>query len=305
MTVTGLVEPSSLGITDAHNHLWIEPPQGAAPGGPILCNYAAIAAELQDYAAAGGKSQVDCQPGGCGRDGNRLRALSRHSGVMIVASTGFHLQRYYPPEAPIWAMKAGQALAYFLAEIRQGLEETRAEGPVYPGLIKIAMQASLEDTPLHLLEAAVGAALASGLALAVHTERGQGVEEFLELFLELGLPPQRLVFCHLDKRPDAGLHRELAQAGVLLEYDTFYRPKYHPEENLWRLLEDLGQGDLHTQVALATDLADGSLWRRIGGGPGIARFAADIPERLRSLALPEESITALTGGNIARRLASQ
>lgn len=303
ITVTGPVEPDSLGITDAHNHAWIDPPVGAAPGAPVLRDYDAIAAELSDYRAAGGRTQVDCQPGGCGRDGNRLRALSLHSGVAIVASTGFHLRRYYPPQAAIWTMDTDRAAACFLAEIQDGLEETRGEQPVYPGLVKTAVHESLVESSLSLLEAAAQASQASGLAIAIHTERGQGVEDCLEFFVRQGLSSQRLIFCHVDKRPDIGLHRELAQAGALLEYDTFYRPKYQPEKHLWPLIRAMVQAGWHTQVALATDLADGSLWQRIGDGPGIARFASEIPARLESLGIGAQVISALTGGNIARQLA--
>lgn len=303
ITVTGPVEPSSLGITDAHNHVWIDPPVGAAPDVPALREYDAIAAELNDYCTAGGGAQVDCQPGGCGRDGDRLRALSIHSRVFIVASTGFHLQRYYPPDAAIWMMNADQVAAFFLAEIRDGLEETRGEQPVYPGLIKIAVYGTPLESPMSLVEAAGQVSKASGLAIAMHTERGQGVEHYLEFFVRQGLSPRRLIFCHVDKRPDFGLHRELAQAGALLEYDTFYRPKYHPEKYLWPLIDAMVQAGLQTQVALATDLADARLWQHIGCGPGIARFASEIPARLRALDINEEAISGLIGGNIARQLA--
>ncbi len=303
ITVTGPVEPEQLGITDAHNHAWIDPPIGAAPGVPVLCDFEAIAAELSDYYEVGGRTQIDCQPGGCGRDGNRLRDLSLHSKVSIVASTGYHLQRYYPPLASIWEMDTDQATAYFLAEIQQGMEETRGEQPVYPGQIKIAVHESLPESPVHLLKAALEASKESGLAISVHTERGQGVEDFLNWFIQEGLSPQRLIFCHVDKRPDRGLHRQLARAGVLLEYDTFYRPKYHPEEYLWPLIQEMAKDGLSTNIALATDMADGGLWKRIGGGPGIARFASEIPSRLKSLEINDDMISALTGGNIAHRLA--
>ena len=302
ITVTGPVEPASLGITDAHNHLWIDPPAGAAPGSPALREYDAIATELGDFRAAGGGAQVDCQPGGCGRDGNRLRALSIHSGVRIIACTGFHLRRYYPPEAALWRMEADQAAAVFLTEINTGLEEARGPEPVYPGLIKTAVSEKLADSPTCLLEAAIHASQTSGLAIAVHTERGQGVEDYLRFFTLHGLPLERLIFCHMDKRPEVGLHRELAQAGVLLEYDTFYRPKYEPEKHLWPLILALVEAGLHTSVALATDLADGHLWQRIGGGPGIASFAREIPARLKSLGVDPAVNAALTGGNVANRL---
>lgn len=303
MTVLGPVNVESLGILDAHNHVWIDPPQGVAPGAPVLREFEAIAAELGDFRASGGAAQVDCQPAGCGRDGRRLRALSEVSGVHIVAITGAHLPRYYPPEAPIWQMNAEEAQEYFVREIQHGLEETREAEPVFPGLIKIAAQENLKSSPLELFEAAAQASRTTSIAIAIHSERGQAVEDILRFMVSAGADPARLIFCHVDKRPDIGLHRELASEGVLLEYDTFCRPKYHPKENLWPLIEALLRDGFSSRVALASDLADGSQWQRSGGGPGIARFASEIPARLASMEVDPEAMSALIGGNMAHRLA--
>ena len=91
----------------------------------------------------------------------------------------------------------------------------------------------------HLITAAAQASLESGLTIEMHTQKGQAVEEFIEFFDQQGLPPQQLVICHIDKRPDHGLHMELAQAGYMLEYDTFFRPNTSRRRTLWPLLEDM------------------------------------------------------------------
>ncbi|MFH1185812.1 MAG: hypothetical protein V1755_12370, partial [Chloroflexota bacterium] len=76
MTVQGPAAYETLGITDAHNHVWISPVPGANPSGPVLDQFDAIQRELVEYREAGGKTLLDCQPGGCGRDANKLLALS-------------------------------------------------------------------------------------------------------------------------------------------------------------------------------------------------------------------------------------
>lgn len=303
ITVTGPAAPETLGITDAHNHLWITALPEIASGAPVLNDETAIRQELIDYREAGGGAQIDCQPGGCGRDGNRLLRLSQDSGVLVVASTGFHLPRYYPPGAVLWAMDADQAARYFLDEIRNGLQESRAAQVVFPGLIKIAVPERLADAPSAQMLAAARASLESGYAIAMHTERGAGVEDYLDWFNRQGVRPERLVFCHVDKRPDHGLHQELARAGVLLEYDTFFRPKYRPEQNVWPLIEYMVNAGLQDSLALATDLADGELWARIGGGPGLLGFAVTIRRRLEVMGFTPSAIAAMLGGSIARRLA--
>ena len=98
ISVRGEIEISAVGICDAHGHLWINPVENLNPDAPVLNQLDAIKEELVDYKNSGGTSIIDCQPGGCGRDGNQLRLLSDYSSVNVIASTGFHLQRYYPAD---------------------------------------------------------------------------------------------------------------------------------------------------------------------------------------------------------------
>ena len=309
-TVLGPVPPGALGVTDAHNHLYIGRVPGAPPDAPVLSEREGqprdgIRRELAAFRALGGGAIVDCQPGGCGRDGRVLRQLSRATGVHVVAATGFHRRRYYPPGAPLFALSAERAAAVFQDEIARGLEETRGDGDaVYPGVIKIAAEAALEATPPALLAAAAEVCRATGYAMEVHTERGAAVEALLDYFSARGVAPQRLVFCHVDKRPDFGLHRALAGAGVLLEYDTFYRPQYDPERGVWPLLARMIDAGLSGSVALATDMADPALWAELGGGPGLPGIFSHIAARLPGLGADATASAALLGGNIAARLAT-
>jgi predicted metal-dependent phosphotriesterase family hydrolase len=302
-TVLGPVDPRVLGIVDAHSHVWVEAAPDAPAPSPSLADREAILAELRDFRRAGGGAIVDCQPGGCGRNGNILAELSAASGVALVACTGFHRRRYYSPDAQLWRMKASAAADAFIGELRQGLVETR-EGPVpvRAGLVKAACEATLGATPRAPLEGAAWAARVTGAALAVHTERGKAAEEIVRFLASEEVDAHRLILCHMDKRPDFGLHRELAQAGVLLEYDTFHRPKYDPEANLWPLIERMAAAGLDGAVALATDMADPALWA-YGGGPGPASLPGSIRVRLQALGLSPQTITGMLGHNVAARLA--
>ena len=270
---------------------------------PVLDNYDAIKDELSAYRQQGGGAQIDCQPGGAGRDGRKLRDLSRESDVKIVACTGFHLEGYYPRQAPIWNMNSDQAREYFLEEIRLGLEETRDAEVVYPGLIKIAGLGSLEESPLHLFDAAVEAAKETDLAIEMHTEKGQDLERFAEYFSKQGISPGKVVFCHVDKRPDKSLHQEMAEAGFLLEYDTFFRPKYQPEKHLWPLIEEMVADGYEKALVLATDQADPMMWSEMGTGPGLPGLIKVIKKRLDEVIQEPGIVQDLIGRNISRCLA--
>lgn len=301
-TVLGPVAADQLGTVDAHSHLWISSQELDIGGASVLDQEDLIIEELREYRNSGGGSQIDCQPGGAGRDGNRLASVSNAAGVHVIACTGFHLKRYYQAQNMIWSMSFDQAVEYFLGEVDYGLEETRHLDPVYPGFIKIAVQETLEKSPRHLMEAAAFASKRTGLLIEMHTERGSRVEDFVEYFGNLNLAPDRLVICHIDKRPDLGLHQELCQAGFLLEYDTFFRPKYNPENNLWPLLRELVAGGFSDSIALATDLAENEMWNSMGQGPGLAGFPTIIKDRLDTEFQERQIVERMMGGNIADRL---
>lgn len=303
-TVQGEISHEAMGITDTHNHVWIEPVQGADPTSPVLNQFDPILKELLSYKAAGGSTIMDCQPGDCGRNASFLAELSGLSGVNIIACTGFHRRKYYSPGSRVFSLTSEKAAAGFEAELLEGTEETLGTpDPVRAGFIKIALEAAWADCPQSLLEGTAEAALKTGAVIQIHTEKGALAEKVVVFFENLKVVPAQLVICHIDKRPDFGIHQELAKFGVLLEYDTFYRPKYQPEINLWPLVEKMVSAGLGGSICLATDMAEAEMYTAIGGGPGLASLPGAIRTTLQSKGFPEEDIRKMLGGNIARRLA--
>jgi 5-phospho-D-xylono-1,4-lactonase len=304
ITVQGPVPYESLGITDAHNHLWIDPVLGSDPGNPVLNQFDLIIAELVEFCSKGGETMLDCQPQGCGRDGNKLMALSKTSSVNLVACTGFHRKKYYPQTHWLWGAASHKICDFFCSELEHGLLETlESPVPVRAGFIKIALESAWADCPMGCLEAAASAAFKTKALVEIHTEKGALAEKACVYFMDLGLSPDQLVFCHMDKRPDAGLHKELAKLGILLEYDTFYRPKYNPAANLWPLIDLMAVDGCSDRIALATDFAEAALYHCIGGGPGLASLPGEIQAQLIMKGIPETARKQMLGGNIARRLA--
>ncbi len=303
MTVQGPVPYESLGITDAHNHLWIEDVPGTTGGSPVLNQYDLILKELIDYREKGGGSILDCQPGGCGRDGNKLLQLSKETRVNIIACTGFHRKKYYPQNYWLWEASAQDVNDHFCSELEQGLIETiKSPLPVKAGFIKIALETRWAECPLTLLEGTASAASSTRAMVEIHTEKGALAEKACIYFMDKGVLPQQLVLCHMDKRADISLHKALADLGVLLEYDTFYRPKYNPASNLWPLIEQMVAANLVDRVALATDMAEAALYHHIGDGPGLASLPGEIRDTLKQKGFPETAIKQMLGENIARRL---
>lgn len=303
-TVTGPVAVEGIRLADGHGHAWISPPKGVSPEARLELNdYEAIQRELVDFRAAGGALIVDCQPGGCGRDASMLVRLAEATGVHITATTGFHQQKYYPPGSELWSASAEEAAACFVQELTVGMRE--AGGEVRATTIKVGYDGVIGGQGRTLMEAAAEAARQTGALILFHTERGKNVETLLPFFSDRGVSADRLYLCHVDKRPDFGLHRELAQAGALLGYDTFLRPQHHPEQGVWPLLKRMVANGLDDHVAIGLDMAIASLWQYYGGQPGMLAFPEQIIPRLRAEGMSAGVVARLAGQNIAQRLVWQ
>jgi predicted metal-dependent phosphotriesterase family hydrolase len=301
-TVTGDVEVGDVAFADGHGHVWIDPPEGV----PVDCRLElnrepAIRRELEDFRAAGGTLIVDCQPGGCGRDGRMLAHISETTGVHITATTGFHLHRYYPATSWLWAASEEEAATYFVEELTVGLRE--GGNAIKATTLKVGYTGAIAGQSRVLMEAAATAANQTGAIVLFHTEQGQNVEALLPFFDRRGVPADQLYFCHMDKRPYVGLHQELSQAGALLGYDTFVRPQYNPEQNAWPLLKQMVADGFDGGIAIGLDMAVSSMWKYYSGDPGMRVLIDVILPRMRAEGFSGASIGKLAGQNVANRLA--
>jgi phosphotriesterase-related protein len=105
---------------------------------------------------------------------------------------------------------------------------------------------------------------------------------------------------HIDKRPDAELHLELARAGFTLGYDAFLRPRYRPLDSTWPLLRTLAAEGLWERVTVGLDLVDSALWS-VGGGAGLPAIGRSILPPLRAQ-VGDEAAAAACGANALRLL---
>jgi len=293
-TVKGMIKKDCLGIVDSHCHLWIEEiNSGYKKKYPkfIVNDLPIIKKELnklkneeildisEKHAAV-----VDCQPGGCGRNGNKLLELSELTGVNIISVTGFHKKEYYISHSPIWKMSRKNAAIFFKNEVRNSLMETSGidhiDSKIRAGAIKIAFTGVLEGQYRILTEAAVDASLLTGAPLIVHTDRGLEVEKLVSFFEKKEVPLSRVMLCHMDKRADIKLHKYLADKSIYLEYDTFNRIKNNPEKNVWPLLVEMIKDGYSSSIMIGSDLADNSSWESISKKRGLAGFFKNITEKL-------------------------
>ena len=91
ITVNGSISSSQLGYCQIHEHVLVKDTPAAKRYPQLRMDRPdASLAELLIYFQTGGRSLVDAQPVGAGRDILVLAELSRQSKLNIVAATGFH-----------------------------------------------------------------------------------------------------------------------------------------------------------------------------------------------------------------------
>ncbi len=269
-TVLGDVDPSDLGPTDAHEHLFFATP--LQPGDDFTDVDRAIE-EARTLVAAGGAALVDWTPLGLGRDPEGLRAVSEATGLHVIASTGVHHDAHYPPDHPLRAERAEGLADRFVSDVT-------GPGP-RSGAIKIgASYHRLQPLERRAFEAAAAAHARTGAPICVHTEHGTMGLGIVEHLSALGVAPASLVLAHLDRNPDAGEHAETAATGAWLQFDGPGRTKYWPDSTILQLIGELAGRGLASQLLLGGDTGRRSMMRAYGGGPGLDYLFARFKPRL-------------------------
>ncbi len=265
MTVTGPVEPASLGITNPHEHLIIDfltvkaenqkSHQVAMQGDgdaqqpwdkPIslstyyearrnpflfrdtlqLTNPDDAAEALADYSRAGGGCIVDVTPIGVGRDPGALRVLAERSGVNVVMGTGFYVKDYHP--AALSAMDEAAICELIVKDIVEG----SGSPAVRPGIIgEIGLVWPMHPDEIKVLRAAAMAQRKTGYCLSIHPGRDPAAPlAAIRIVEEAGGDPRRTIIDHIERtvfeRDD---YLEVAKTGCYLEFDLFgLESSYYP-----------------------------------------------------------------------------
>ncbi|GAA2206634.1 phosphotriesterase-related protein [Nonomuraea monospora] len=228
-TVLGPVPADQLGVVAVHEALLSVLP-GAEHGYDITMDrseiFATLAAKLTDFRAHGGGTIVDSTGMFHGRDLPLYEALSRSTGVHIVASTGMGpeelLGGYFltPQTNPPTPWPAEKFAGLFTQEITDGMVVPRVERRAPAGLVATAAtRAGMTATDESLLRGAARAALATGVPLSLRY--GHDAAHDLQVVLDERLPADRVVVGGLDRADAvaAGAHLEVARLGAYVALD--------------------------------------------------------------------------------------
>ena len=226
-TVLGPIPAEDLGVTSVHEELLYVLP-GAQYAFDIEIDrptiFDALASKLTAYRQAGGGTIVDVTGMFQGRDVNLLEALSRTTGVHIIASSGqgpeAMLGGYFltPQTNPPTPWPAERFAEMFGAEVTDGMVVPRVERRGPAGIIATsATKSGMTATDESLFRGSARAALATGVPVSIRF--GAVALDDLDVILEEGLDPSRVVVGGLDRVGCDLVAAEVCERGAYVALD--------------------------------------------------------------------------------------
>ena len=219
-TVLGPIAPEQLGVVAIHEHIgygmpgceldarwWKSPEQ----------RYEETVPKLRQFHEYGGGTFVDATGICNGRDVDYYKSLSAKTGVHIVACTGFVGG---DTALPFFERASVDYLTQqFIHEITVGIGSTGARA----GVIKVGVSRGgrMTDLDKRIYRAAARAAVTTGVPILTHL--AIDAEPAVEIFIEEGLPLDRVLFGHADDGPNHGKtrHEWIFEQGGRIGFDTF------------------------------------------------------------------------------------
>lgn len=299
------------GVVYMHEHLIIDSPLIGRQFPHIhLYDVDSAVEEVGACRDAGVALMVDAMPSSAGRDVVRLAQISERTGVSIVVATGLHHDRYYGPLHWTNRVAADQLTDLFVADLLEGVDEFDYTGPIVrrtphrAGVVKVATSGqALDARDLRNLEAVANASIAVGAPVLTHCEGGLGGVAQIERLIAAGVPAGAIILSHVDKTQDLAYLEDLANTGAVLELDQSLRQRAERANSFTvRAVLALVAAGFTDRIVLGTDGARRDLWASLGGRPGLAWLAGELPAILAGAGLSQRDLNQILHTNAVRAL---
>lgn len=294
-TVRGLVEPSEIGTTLMHEHIFIDfkapppmvpPPTGISVlkepgaakggGGGGLVDYATSLDEVLRFKAAGGGTIVDVTNFGLTRDPEALLRIASEAGINVVMGAGWYMRTLHPPDMD---QRTVEDLTNILVQdITVGAQGTQIKsgiiGEVGTGVM--GGRDALTENELKSIRASARASRLTGAPISIHSfAPAAELQKALDIIAAEGVDLNHVVMSHtgtgnveaMKKYTDRGAYVEfdfMGQApGQMGAQGTLQEASRRVAANVKALI-DAGLTD---RILIAHDVCiPGQLTKNGGGG---------------------------------------
>jgi phosphotriesterase-related protein len=220
-TVRGAIEPTELGSTLMHEHVFTLDPEAVRNRVTAWDEDAEVAnavRRLDELADAGVRTIVDLTVLGLGRDVPRIARVAAGTRLQIVVATGIYAFHDLP--SYFRYTKTDAIADAFVTDITEGIPDT---GGVRAGILKCATdEAGTTRGVERILRAVARAHRRTGVPISTHThagtERGRDQQR---IFREEGVDLSNVVIGHSGDTTDLDYLCALADQGSYLGMDRF------------------------------------------------------------------------------------
>lgn len=248
VTTLGALAADQVGWMLAHEHVFANFAADDDHQADPAVITARMTPELERARAAGITALVEATAVGAARRADVLLAVSRASGMPLLAATGL----FKEPAKTNWARAHDEAALrdWMIRELTEGIDHT----PVRAGWIKLSVTDSgVQPHEAMLLRAAAGASRATGAVVGSHTVGAALANAELDIFVAAGGAPERFIWIHTQTEPDVALHAAFARRGAWIEYDAIDEDR--PDDAYLDLIARALEGGYVDHVLLSHDRA--------------------------------------------------
>jgi len=293
MTVTGPVEPSELGVTLTHEHVFSNALLEYRATGGILNDEELAVEELLRYVAAGGRTLVDVTLDEIGRDPRGLERVAKATGLNIVMGCGHYRDPYLDKD---WFDRTSvdQIAQMMVDDIVQGVGDTNIRSGIIGeiGSDRWYISAAEERS----FRAAARAQLQTGLTITTHAARWPVGLLQLDVLNSEGVDSGRVIIGHADTVPDPEYHLAVVDRGAFISFDGFgTEPDYEAERCTRSILHLIKEG-FANRILLSQDVFQKSQLHAYGGN-GYDHLLVSVTPRLLRAGFSEQDIKSILVDN--------
>jgi len=258
-TVTGPVEADDLGLTLIHEHVRFRDESVTAQWPDRYDDAAEMQTALDAVNAAaahGVRTIVEPTAMFGGRDVRFMRSVAEETGVRLVPCTGIytydHLPHYFQ------SRDADQIAEHFVHDIQEGIQGTE----IRAAFLKCAADAAGVTENVEKVHRAVArASNATGTPIMAHSMPAVATgPRQVEIFLEEGVPAERIQIAHCGDTDDVAYIEGLIAQGVYVGLDRYGIEMYLPIDKRNETTAELLRRGHASQLMVSQDFTASLDW---------------------------------------------
>ena len=297
-TVLGEIEPSVLGRTLMHEHIFCDMYRVTGRLNELLNDEALSVNELAALRKAGGTALVEVTTPDLGRDPEALCRVAEKTELHIIMGTGWYRQPFYPPE--IDRLSTNELADMIIAELTDGVEGTGIPAGIIGEIGVHSDYATAQEE--RVLRAAARAQKATGAPLTTHASMYPVGLLQLEVLKDEGADLSRVIIGHCDTYLDQSYHLAILEAGAYVQFDTVGRNHMNPDSRRARAFVELVRLGWRDKLLLSSDRCHRSDLCAFGG-VGYDYVFTGFFDLLRAMDIDDETLDTITIENPRRALA--